>query len=127
MNRRGPLRVNDYLGHILEAIANINEYTTGMNGPAYLADKKTRDAVVRNFEVIGEACNNITKHHAQFASSHPEVPCNFAYEMRNVLAHGYFKIDQSIVWQTIQSDLPELKAAVSAVLDSAPPAATPLR
>jgi uncharacterized protein with HEPN domain len=80
MNRRDPLRVNDYLAHILEAIDNINEYTAGMDSAAYLTDKKTR-------EVIGEACNNIARHHAPFANSHPEVPWTFAYEMRNALAH----------------------------------------
>jgi uncharacterized protein with HEPN domain len=120
MNRRDPLRVRDYLGHILEAIDNINEYTAGMDGAGYLADKKTRDAVVRNFEVIGEACNNIARHHVQFAKSHPEVPWNFAYEMRNALAHGYFRIDQNIVWTTIQTDLPRLKTALRAVADSLP-------
>lgn len=122
MSRRDPLRVNDYLGHILEAIDNINEYTAGMDAAAYLADKKTRDAVIRNFEVVGEACNNIARHHAQFAKDHPEVPWNFAYEMRNALAHGYFRIDQNIVWQTIQADLPQLKSALRAVTDSLPDA-----
>lgn len=120
MSRGDPLRVKDYLGHILEAIDNINEYTAGMDSLAYLADKKTRDAVIRNFEVIGEACNNIAKHHAQFAKSHPDVPWNFAYEMRNALAHGYFKIDQDIVWRTIEADLPALAKAVQVVLNSLP-------
>ncbi|MFC5498945.1 DUF86 domain-containing protein [Caenimonas terrae] len=118
MNRRDPLRVQDYLGHILEAIDNIIEYTSGMDSAGYLADKKTRDAVIRNFEVIGEACNKITQHYAQFAASHPEVPWNFAYEMRNALAHGYFKVDQGIVWTTIQTDLPQMKAAVFAIAGS---------
>lgn len=58
MSRADPARVRDYLGHIVEAITNIQEYTAGMNEAAYVADKKTQDAVVRNFEVIGEACNN---------------------------------------------------------------------
>lgn len=116
MSRSDPLRLNDYLGHIVEAIDNINEYTAGMNSASYLADKKTRDAVIRNFEVIGEACNNVVKHHAEFTHNHPEIPWGFAYEMRNALAHGYFKIDQGIVWQTIQIDLPALKAAVNAAL-----------
>ncbi len=120
MNRSNPLRVNDYVSHILEAIDNINEYTAGMDGASYQADKKTRDAVIRNFEVIGEACNNIARHHAQFANSHPEVPWHFAYEMRNALAHGYFKIDQNIVWRTIQNDLPDLRTALRAVADSGP-------
>lgn len=118
MSRRDPLRVHDYLGHILEAIDNIQEYTAGLDRAGYLADKKTRDAVIRNLEVVGEACNNIARHHSHFAGRHPDVPWNFAYEMRNALAHGYFKIDQDIVWRTIQTDLPRLKAAVQAVFVS---------
>ena len=77
MSRGDPLRVRDYLEHITEAIANIRDYTAGMDAAAYLADKKTQDAVVRNFEVIGEACNNVVKHHSAFAATHAEIPWNF--------------------------------------------------
>jgi uncharacterized protein with HEPN domain len=62
VSRGDPLRIRDYLEHIAQAIANIRDYTAGMDTAAYLADKKTQDAVVRNFEAIGEACNNVTKH-----------------------------------------------------------------
>lgn len=65
MSRGDPLRARDYLEHIAEAIANIREYTAGMDAVAYLADRKTQDAVVRTFEVIGEACNNVTKHNPE--------------------------------------------------------------
>ena len=122
MSRGDPLRVRDYLEHIAHAIANIQEYTAGMSAAAFLAEKKTQDAVVRNFEVIGEACNSVTTHHPGFAADHAEIPWNTAYEMRNALAHGYFKIDQGIVWRTIQADLPALASAVSAALTSFPPA-----
>jgi len=122
MSRGDPLRVRDYLEHIADAIANIREYTAGMDGAAFLADRKTQDAVVRNFEVIGEACNNVIKHHPDFAASHAAVPWNFAYEMRNALAHGYFKIDQGIVWRTIEMDLPGLSKAVHVALNALPAA-----
>lgn len=122
MSRGDPLRVRDYLEHIAQAIVNIREYTAGMDATAYLADRKTQDAVVRNFEVIGEACNNVAKHHAEFAAGHAEIPWNFAYEMRNALAHGYFKVDHRIVWQTIKADLPALNKALSAALNSLPTA-----
>ena len=74
MTRGDPLRVRDYLEHIAQAIGNIREYTVGMDAAAFLADRKTQDAVVRNFEVIGEACNNVTRQHAQFAAAHAEIP-----------------------------------------------------
>ena len=68
MSRAHPLRVAYYLQHILEAIGNIQDCTTGMNLAGFLADRKTRDAVIRNLEVIGEACNNIAKSHPDFAA-----------------------------------------------------------
>lgn len=122
MSRGDPLRVRDYLEHIAEAIANIRDYTAGMDAAAFLADRKTQDAVVRNFEVIGEACNNVVRHHAAFAASHTEIPWNVAYEMRNALAHGYFRVDQGIVWRTIERDLPGLGLAVHQALNSLPAA-----
>ena len=96
--------------HILEAIDNIQVYTACSDLAEFMADRKTQDAVIRNLEVIGEACNNIAKNHPDFAGQHAAVPWGIAYEMRNALAHGYFNVDSTIVWQTIQNDLPALKA-----------------
>ena len=84
-----------------------------MNLAGFMADRKTCDAVIRNLEVIGEACNNIAKNHPDFAAQHAAIPWGFAYEMRNALAHGYFTVDLAIVWKTIQSDLPLLHEQVS--------------
>ena len=116
MSRAHPLRVADYLQHILQAVDNIQSYTAGMDLAAFMADSKTSDAVIRNFEVIGEACNNVVKNHAAFATQHPTVPWSFAYEMRNALSHGYFTVDLAIVWQTVQHDLPALRAQVTALV-----------
>ena len=116
MSRVHPLRVADYLRHILEAIGNIREYTADMNLVGFMADRKACDAVIRNLEVIGEACNNIAKNHPEFAAQHAAVSWGFAYEMRNALAHGYFTVDLAIVWQTIQNDLPLLEKQVSVLL-----------
>lgn len=115
MSRGHPLRVTDYLQHILQAIGNIQNYTTGMDLVAFIADGKTSDAVIRNLEIIGEACNNVAKNHPEFAAQHAAVPWSFAYEMRNALAHGYFTVDLVIVWQTIQNDLPALQGQVLAL------------
>ena len=118
MNRADPLRIADYLQHILEAIAHIQDYTAGMDLTAFASDRKTRDAVIRNLEVIGQACNNVSKKHPEFAAEHASVPWGFAYEMRNALAHGYFTVDHNIVWQTIQQDLPKLKKQISGLRHS---------
>ncbi len=115
MSRADTLRVADYLQHVLEAIGNIQDYTAGMDLTAFMADRKTRDAVIRNLEVIGEACNNVVKKHPAYASEHLDIPWGFAYEMRNALSHGYFTVDHAIVWQTIQQDLPKLRCQISAL------------
>ena len=115
MSRANPLRIADYLQHILEAIGNIQEYCAGMDRETFVADRKTRDAVIRNLEVIGEACNKVAKNHPDFVARHSNVPWGFAYEMRNALSHGYFVVDHAIVWQTTQQDLPALKAQISAI------------
>ncbi len=116
MSRAHPQRVTDYLQHISQAIAPIQDYTVGMTLEDFIADPKTCDAVIRNLEIMGEACNNVTKHHPAFAAQHTEIPWGFAYEMRNALAHGYFTVDLTIVWQTVQNDLPPLQAQVESIV-----------
>lgn len=102
------LRLNDYLGHILEAIERIEEYVSDIDELNFLGNRLVQDAVIRNFEIIGEASNNIQKRFPQFVTDHPELPLATAYQMRNALSHGYFKVDFEMVWKTICNDLPRL-------------------
>jgi uncharacterized protein with HEPN domain len=112
----GPDRLADYLGHILQAIDRIERYSSAVAKDAFLQNEMVQDAVIRNFEVIGEASHNIETRHPEFAAAHPELPLAFAYQMRNAVAHGYYKVDLGIVWRTIETDLPGLRAAVQAAL-----------
>ncbi|MCK9394888.1 MAG: DUF86 domain-containing protein [Methylobacter sp.] len=112
MSKKDDLRIPDYLGHIIEAIERIHRYVEDMSEVDFLDDEKTQDAVVRNFEIIGEASRNIERHHPAYTQSHPEIPWIFMYTMRNRIAHGYFKVDFELVWQTIHADLPELHEQV---------------
>lgn len=57
-----PLRVPEYLGHILVAIQRINRYTAGMSEAAFLGADLVQDAVIRNIEIIGEASRNVARH-----------------------------------------------------------------
>lgn len=117
---RDKQRLADYLAHILEAIERIDRYTGDMHEVTFLDNELVQDAVIRNFEVIGEASNNIEKHYPEFAAANPELPLAFAYQMRNAVAHGYFTVDLEIVWKTIHSDLPGLYQQVQQVLDDLP-------
>ena len=116
MTKTDLLRLPEYLGHVVQAIDRICRYVDEMTEPSFLLDEKTQDAVIRNFEIIGEASNNIRRDYPDFASQHPDLPLNFAYEMRNALAHGYFKVDFEVVWKTIHADLPALRAQVAALV-----------
>lgn len=117
---RGRQRLADYLGHVVEAIERIGVYTEGLDECAFLSNRLVQDAVVRNLEVIGEAAHNIETRYPAFATAHPELPLAFAYQMRNVLAHGYFKVDFELVWRTIRTELPGLHARVQAALAELP-------
>jgi uncharacterized protein with HEPN domain len=117
---RDHQRLPDYLGHILEAIERIQRYTTGIDGVGFVKSEIVQDAVIRNFEVIGEASRNIERAHPEFAAAHPELPLSIAYDMRNVLSHSYFEVDFEIVWKTIHNDLPQLHQLVSALLKGLP-------
>jgi uncharacterized protein with HEPN domain len=113
---RDQQRLGDYLAHIQEAIERIERYTEDIDEAAFLENEMVQDAVVRNFEIIGEASHNIDEHYPEFASNHSELPLAYAYQMRNAVSHGYFKVDLEIVWKTIQSDLPALHEQVQQAL-----------
>lgn len=110
------LRVTDFLGHILEAIERIGRFTADVDEAGFLKSDLIQDAVIRNFEIIGEASRNIERHCPDFAAAHPDLPLLNAYEMRNALAHGYHRVDLEIVWKTIEKNLPVLKDQIEAIV-----------
>ena len=113
---RDPLRLRDYLGHILEAISQIQCYCEDIDEVSFLTNRMIQDAVIRNFEVIGEASKNVERVAPEFVAAHPDLPLAFAYDMRNLLAHGYYKVDVSVVWKTIERDLPHLQQQVTTAM-----------
>jgi len=115
MSKKDKLRILDYLTHILEAIQRINHYTDDVDELTFFSNTLIQDGVIRNFEIIGEASRNIERHHPEFSQIYPELPLGIAYEMRNALAHGYFKVDLTIIWKTIEKDLPELEQKIQEV------------
>lgn len=118
MSKSDILRIPDYLGHIVEAIERIYRYIEDMSEVDFLEDEKTQDAVIRNFEIIGEAAHNIERYHTEFANNHPQVPWTLIYTMRNRVAHGYFKVDLELIWKSIYQDLPELHEQVRLLIES---------
>ena len=110
------LRTGDYLGHILQAIARIQRYTTGLTQAAFCGDEMVQDAVIRNIEIIGEAARNVERDDPAFAQQHAHIPWAIMYGMRNRLSHGYHQVDLQLVWNTVQNDLPVLGNLIGKLL-----------
>lgn len=93
------------LDDMLQAALKIRNYTGGYSFELFLKDEKTTDAVVRNFEIIGEAANRIDP---MFRNEHPDIEWTRIRGFRNRIVHDYFGIDYEIVWDIIEFYLDEL-------------------
>jgi len=101
-----------FIDDILEAIYRIEEYTGNIDFEDFINDKKSIDAVIRNLEIVGEACKNISE---DFKRLYPEVNWKNATKMRDKLIHSYFGVDLGIVWETIRIRIPELKIQIEKI------------
>jgi uncharacterized protein with HEPN domain len=104
----------DYILDIFDAVQRILVYTAGSGWDDYIADFKTQDAVVRNLEIIGEATKNVSD---DLRSQYPQIPWKDMAGTRDRLVHHYFGVNQEIVWQIVQQDLPQLLIQLEAILE----------
>ena len=102
------------LEDILEGISKVASYTSGLDLAAFEADERTRDAVVWNFAVIGEAGRLVP---SETETRFPDVPRASMRGMRNIVIHEYFGIDVEIVWVTATRDLPELEPRLLEIVE----------
>ena len=102
-----------YVKDILEAIKAIEKFVEGMNFENFKEDDKTSSAVIRKFEIIGEATKNIPQ---SIKEKYPHIPWKEMAGFRDKLIHFYFGIKYDIVWDTIKLRLPELKKNIERVL-----------
>jgi uncharacterized protein with HEPN domain len=98
-----------------QATERIQKYTESIDEAAFKLSDMVQDAVIRNFEIIGEASSNIMRIDPGFINNHPELPLRFAYDMRNQLSHGYFTVDLGIVWRTAKRNIPVLGSQIRAM------------
>lgn len=96
-----------YLYEMLAACQRIEEFTAGMSFGQYLESSLIQSGVERQFEILGEALNQLRHNTPTLAESVPEGVKIVRF--RNILIHAYFSIDHEIVWSTIQQDLPGLR------------------
>lgn len=112
-------RLPDYLDHIQQAAADACIFVEGLGKDDFLADKRTQQAVIMNFIIIGEAATKVMDGYAAFTQAHPELPWRNMRGMRNRMAHGYFDINLDVVWETVQEWLPVLLKQLPAVRQAA--------
>jgi uncharacterized protein with HEPN domain len=100
-----PRDWRDRVRDILEAIAEIRKFTRGMDFESFREDDKVIRAVEMNFIIIGEAANQIPE---EVEEKYINIPWSIMRAMRNRIVHVYFKIDEKLMWDTIENDLPPL-------------------
>jgi uncharacterized protein with HEPN domain len=116
VNKEG-LTAKDFLQHILEAADRVLRYTKGMGRKEFSADTMVQDAVIRNVEIIGEAANNLLEVAPDIGARYPSIPFVQIRGMRSRVAHGYFAVSLSMIWDSVQVDIPELRQQIEKVLE----------
>lgn len=102
-----------YLEDILESIKRIDEYTQKITEEDFYKNVPIQDAVVRRFEIIGEA----TKHIPQsLKSKYPDIPWKKITGTRDIFIHEYFGVKLERVWKTIKEDLIPFQEQIRTIL-----------
>ncbi len=102
-----------FLEDINEFISLIEKYIEGLDYKKFCENQMVIDAVLRNLELIGEASKNIPE---EVKSRFSDLPWPEMIGLRNIAAHGYFKIDLEIIWDIITKDIPESKKQLKKIL-----------
>lgn len=112
-------RLPDYLDHMQQAATDACGFVEGLAKEDFLGDKRTQQAVIMSLIIIGEAVTKVMDECAEFTQAHAQVPWRNMRGMRNRIAHGYFDINLDVVWDTVQTALPELLKQLPAVRQDA--------
>jgi uncharacterized protein with HEPN domain len=110
-----PDRLGDKirLQHISDAIAEIKNYVKGVSFDEFLANSMMKNACIRQLEIIGEASSRISD---ELKNEHKEVAWRPIIGLRNLLIHEYFGVDENVVWDVVENNLPELETQVLAII-----------
>jgi uncharacterized protein with HEPN domain len=103
-----------FLQDILDAATDIRSFTRGMSFEDFAADKRTRLAVIRCLEVVGEAVKNLP---GDLRQAHPEVDWQSAAGMRDVLIDAYHGTSERVIWDTVTGNMPRFEEQVRAILE----------
>jgi uncharacterized protein with HEPN domain len=95
------------------AAEKVLRYTKDVDLPGFVGDDRTFDAVVRNLEIIGEAAKHVP---VEVQTRYPEVAWRSIAGLRDIVAHEYFGIDEDILWDIIENQVPQLLVQAREIL-----------
>jgi len=101
-----------YLIHMVECIVRIESYTRG-GREAFMQSSMAQDAVIRNFEIMGEAAKRVSQ---DLREKHLDIPWHRIAGLRDILIHDYMRVDLDEVWNIVERDIPDFKSKVQAIL-----------
>lgn len=101
-------RLQFYLEQMEQAAREACEFTHGMDFEAFLNDTRTQKAVGMTLIILGEAVTRLERDYPAVVRDHPEIEWRQIIGMRNRAAHGYLTLDMNIIWETVQSSIPDL-------------------
>ena len=104
--------LNLFIEDIIESINAIEEFSKNTNKEELFSNRLKQSAIIRELEIIGEAVKNIPKF---FREKYPKIQWNKIAGMRDVIIHGYFRVDLDAVWNVIKEDIPILKKQISKI------------
>lgn len=104
-----------YLQDICDSAEAIQSYVQGLSFQTFSQDRMRSAAVIREFEIIGEAVGKLPD---ELKSRFPDIPWREIRDFRNLLIHEYFGVDLEIVWDAIGAELPALLSAARSILSN---------
>jgi uncharacterized protein with HEPN domain len=102
-----------FIKDIISAMKSIEEFVEGLSLDEVKEDDKTSSAVIRKFEIIGEATRHVPE---DLKEKYPDIPWKRMAGMRDRLIHAYFGVDYRLVWEAIKIDIPKLRPRLEEVL-----------
>jgi uncharacterized protein with HEPN domain len=108
-----PRNWQERVRDILDAIAEIQKFTQETNFEIFKGDVRSIRAVEMNFIIIGESASQIPE---EVVEKYPGIPWDLMRAMRNRIVHVYFQVDEKLLWDTVQNDLPPLAPMLEKLL-----------
>lgn len=105
----------EYLRHIVAEAEYLLTSSRNLSRESFLADETLKRAFVRSLEIIGEAAKKLPD---EFRAKHPDAEWRAMAGMRDRLIHGYFGVDYELVWDVVQTKIPELKREIESILEA---------